>query len=287
MASHGQNHGTQRAPNPGRDRGIHLDLSWLGERTYPQASGSDSSLFVKCSWAPGNYQRPTWHEAKTYKSEYSKSPPLEFDLEINNQRWEVDAYRVSIGFITGHSHNTKTLGSTCKWFAWETLTIQRDSVEVDTPWHLKRAFTVPTDKFLPTEHDNPKGKVTLVVSIARTGMEKDKAGGSKLSFRSSGSESSKRRMDKPENPLVQYIFKISFEELDGGIPQAPGSSSGSSFMARSNLSSSFMASPHPGRLETSAVATNPFQRSTSNRALTDVDRMSFEERGAEINRLRY
>ncbi|RVD86010.1 uncharacterized protein DFL_004306 [Arthrobotrys flagrans] len=188
-------------PQKGNDRGIQLGLIWLGKRLEPIDQDSRCQ-FYECTWQLGRYQRQTSRENEPYESEISNSPPMEFDLEINHERWEVDGYRIDVGYVEGHNHDFKRIGSICQWFAWKSITKATHAVDLDAPWHIQARFNAPTDNFLPSKHNNPGGKVTVIINMFRDGREKD---------RWKGIERFAWEVDGINKPLAQFIFKMSFQ----------------------------------------------------------------------------
>ncbi|KAK6519316.1 hypothetical protein TWF281_003151 [Arthrobotrys megalospora] len=226
-----------KVPSPKNDRGIQLGFIWLGKPLDPTARDSQC-VYYQCSWRPGQYQRQNPQEIEAYNNEFSNSPPMGFHLEINHERWEVEQYRIDIGFVEGHYHDLKSLAHTCKWYCWESITKTTHAVDLDAPWHLRKMFTAPTDEFLPPKHNNPGGKVTVVIHILRNGLEKDnlkeKSTASSLFFKPERG-APKYRVDDLEKPLARFIFKISFQETKEQAPTSPQQPSTSSPTSKTAL----------------------------------------------------
>ncbi|KAK6358712.1 hypothetical protein TWF730_008035 [Orbilia blumenaviensis] len=205
-----------------RSRGIRFEFIWLGTPVLPVGRDSNSSLYT-CSWRRGHYEC----HSKGHTGEFSSSPPMEFEIEINDPRWEVDEYRIEIGYMEGHNHDmTNLVPRDCKSYVWESITKATHAVDVDKPWHLRRRLAVPTDEFLPAKPDNPRGKVTVFINIFRQGFEKDNlkpaanrplpgffSKGSKRTPSDSSTNSRILRLDDIDKPLTTSIYKICFEEI--------------------------------------------------------------------------
>ncbi|KAK6348654.1 hypothetical protein TWF718_006442 [Orbilia javanica] len=200
------------------DRAILIDLIWLGEELRPEAWDSkDDYFFYKCSYQPASKNRK---DQKDHESENFYPPPIGFRLDIGNPRWEVDAYRVHIGYVEGHNHDLKNIKSACDWYASETITAATHAVDVDSPWQVRKICSAATSKFLPPKANNPEGKITMMLIICRDGMEKDNAKANKrpqstsrfFDF-SSNPSYLKRKEDSFDRPLATFIYKISFQEI--------------------------------------------------------------------------
>ncbi|KAF3265470.1 hypothetical protein TWF192_000119 [Orbilia oligospora] len=185
------------------DGGIQISFIWLGKRLEPVNLDQDSRCqFYECTWQLGRYE----HEI--YVGEISDSPPMEFDFDINNERWEADSYRVDIGYVNGHNHDLKNIESVCQWFAWKSITKSTHMVDVDTPWHIRARVNAPTDIFLPPKRNNPGGKITVVINLFRDGKVRESwKPVEKLAW----------AFDDMHKPISQFIFKMSFY----GQPPAP------------------------------------------------------------------
>ncbi|KAF3220659.1 hypothetical protein TWF106_006079 [Orbilia oligospora] len=187
------------------DGGIQISFIWLGKRLEPVNLDQDSRCqFYECTWQLGRYE----HEI--YVGEISDSPPMEFDFDINNERWEADSYRVDIGYVNGHNHDLKNIGSVCQWFAWKSITKSTHMVDVDTPWHIRARVNAPTDIFLPPKRNNPGGKITVVINLFRDGKVRESwKPVEKLAW----------AFDDMHKPISQFIFKMSFYEIKEVVPK--------------------------------------------------------------------
>ncbi|KAK6519816.1 hypothetical protein TWF506_000110 [Arthrobotrys conoides] len=271
-------------PQKEDDGSIQISFIWLGKRLEPVDWDPRCRLtFYECTWQLGRYE----HEI--YKTEISNSPPMEFEVDINNERcsWDADSYRVDVGYVEGHNHDSKNIGSVCRWFAWKSITKATHVVDVDTPWHLRSRVNAPTDVFLPPKKNNPGGKVTVVINVFRDGKARshwksiDKFAGG---------------FDDITKPLAQFIFKMSFHEIKEAAPKILGAPPSKELLAapldhlpsgHSDQVSSRLEVYKEDKLrwnpDMAAAEQSP---SPMTRIDEDIGKMTSEEKDREIMRLR-